>query len=183
MRPVSPVIPTDEERLSQLAMRFRSTRRDDEREKIAREYEETVERLIGTGHWDEMPPPEDQLPDDWMPSAFSEFWSNPQPDEGAVRDNAPQRYELQCPSDEVASESADTNMLTNEERLSQLAFQFRGTRREDERRKIAEEYAEAVDRLIKSGCWDEAPPPEDQLPDDYMPQAFFDFWLDPPPKR
>ena len=71
-------------------------------------------------------------------------------------------------------------VLADEERLGQLAFQFRGARRDDERRKIADEYAATVDRLIKSGCWDEAPPPEDQLPDDHMPRAFFDFWLNPP---
>lgn len=78
MRPVSPTVPTDEERLSQLARRFRGTRRDDERRKIAGEYAESVERLIKTGRWDEMPPPEDQLPDTWMPRTFSDFWSNPE---------------------------------------------------------------------------------------------------------
>ena len=73
-----------------------------------------------------------------------------------------------------------TSIWQDEERLGQLAFQFRGTRRDDERRKIVSEYAATVDRLIKSGCWREAPPPEDQLPDDCMPQSFFDFWLNPP---
>lgn len=71
---------------------------------------------------------------------------------------------------------------TDEERLGQLAFRFRGARCDDERRTIADDYSETVDRLIKSGCWDEAPAPEDQLPDAYMPRANFDFWLGPPPK-
>jgi hypothetical protein len=31
--------------------------------------------LIRSGHWHEMPAPEDQLPDAWMPSEFFEFWS------------------------------------------------------------------------------------------------------------
>lgn len=70
---------------------------------------------------------------------------------------------------------------TDEERLGQLAMQFRGTRREEERSKIAGEYADTVDRLIQSRNWHEAPAPEDQLPDDYMPRTFFDFWLNPPP--
>lgn len=79
MRPVSPIIPTDEERLSQLAMCFRSTRQDGERRKIATEYAEVVERLIKSGRWNEMPPLDDQLPDDWMSANFFDFWSNPEP--------------------------------------------------------------------------------------------------------
>jgi hypothetical protein len=33
--------------------------------------------------------------------------------------------------------------------------------------------------LINSGGWVEAPGPEDQLPDAWMPTAFFDYWLRP----
>jgi hypothetical protein len=55
-------------------------------------------------------------------------------------------------------------------------MQFRGTRENDERRTIATEYADTVERLVKSGGWHEMPPPEDQLPDDWMPQAFFAYW-------
>ena len=72
------------------------------------------------------------------------------------------------------------NIPTDAERLGQLAMRFRSTRREDERRQIAADYADAVDRLIQSGSWDEAPAPEDQLPHDYMPRACFEFWLGPP---
>lgn len=60
------------------------------------------------------------------------------------------------------------------ERLGQLAMSFRGTRRDDERRAIANEYFQAVERLIQSGNWQEVPSLEDQLPDDWMPQAFYD---------
>lgn len=70
---------------------------------------------------------------------------------------------------------------TDEERLGKLAFDFRGTRHADERRRIADEYAETVKRLVENGHWDEAPPPEDELPDDYMPKEFFDYWLGPKP--
>lgn len=80
MRPSSPIIATNEDRLSQLARRFRSTHKDDERQKIASEYAETVEQLIDSGCWDEMPPPDDQLPEEWMPPRFSDFWSDPQPE-------------------------------------------------------------------------------------------------------
>jgi hypothetical protein len=62
-------------------------------------------------------------------------------------------------------------------RLGELAMRFRGTLRETERRDIASEYAQTVEQLINSGDWDEMPPPEDQLPDDWMPIAFFDYWL------
>ncbi len=64
-----------------------------------------------------------------------------------------------------------------EERLGILAMKFRGTRDVVERKFIAGEYAETVNALISSGTWDEMPPPEDQLPDDWMPKAFFDYWL------
>jgi hypothetical protein len=55
-------------------------------------------------------------------------------------------------------------------------MQFRGTRIETERQAIADDYAQTVDRLIRSGRWHEMPPPEDQLPDDWMPTAFFEYW-------
>jgi hypothetical protein len=74
MHPFSAVPITDEERLGALAMQFRGTRRDSERQDIAKEYTQTVHRLIQSGHWHEMPSPEDQLPDDWMPREFSNFW-------------------------------------------------------------------------------------------------------------
>jgi hypothetical protein len=46
------------------------------------------------------------------------------------------------------------------------------------RRRIAWEYLDAVDRLIQSGQRQEAPLPEEQLPHDFMPAAFFAFWTD-----
>ncbi len=125
------------------------------------EYAKVVERLIEGGRWDEMPPFEDQLPDESMPPAFFEFWANPEPT--------------------ATLRLAPPIIPSDQERLGQLAFQYRGTRRADERQRIASEYADVVDRLIKSGCWNEAPASEDQLPDDRMPRAFFDFWLCPQP--
>jgi len=65
----------DEERLGGLAMKFRGTRRDAERQEIAMDYSQTVERLIRSGRWHDMPPPEDQLPDDWMSPAFFDYWT------------------------------------------------------------------------------------------------------------
>lgn len=64
------------------------------------------------------------------------------------------------------------------ERLGQLAMSFRGTRRDDERRAIANEYSQAIERLIQSGNWQEVPSLEDQLPDEWMPQAFYDYWAE-----
>jgi hypothetical protein len=62
-------------------------------------------------------------------------------------------------------------------RLGVLAMKFRGTRRDTERRDIAKDYAQTVQRLISSNCWHEMPAAEDQLPDDWMPKAFLDYWL------
>jgi len=68
-------------------------------------------------------------------------------------------------------------MSQDELRLSQLASQFRRNRQEAARQAIAREYAETVYRLIQSGTWQEAPAAEDQLPDDWMPKAFFAYWF------
>ena len=70
----SPHTSQDEERLGVLAMQFRGTRCDEERRAIARDYCQTVDRLIRTGNWHEIPSLEDQLPDEWMPEAFFEYW-------------------------------------------------------------------------------------------------------------
>ncbi|MBI3759607.1 MAG: hypothetical protein HY269_07625 [Deltaproteobacteria bacterium] len=63
----------DEQRLGSLAMEFRSSRDPGKRRHIADEYAEVVQRLIRNG-WNEMPPPEDQLPADWMPRSFDGSW-------------------------------------------------------------------------------------------------------------
>ena len=75
MTSIPPNTAQDEASLGGLAMKFRGTRLDAERRDIASDYSKTVERLIQSGRWREFPPPEDQLPDDWMPSAFFEYWS------------------------------------------------------------------------------------------------------------
>lgn len=69
--------------------------------------------------------------------------------------------------------------LQDIERLGILAAKFRGTRSDEERREIAKDYSQTVERLIQSGVWQEIPAPEDQLPDAWMPKAFFDYWLRP----
>ncbi len=60
-------------------MRFRSTRNESEREKVAGEYAQLVDRLIASGKWHETPSFEDMLPDEQMPEAFFRFWSIPVP--------------------------------------------------------------------------------------------------------
>lgn len=70
----------------------------------------------------------------------------------------------------------NSTTLQDAERLGQLAMQFRGTQADAERSEIASAYGATVDQLIKSGTWHEMPPPEDQLPDRWMPKAFFEYW-------
>jgi hypothetical protein len=60
--------------------------------------------------------------------------------------------------------------------LGVLAMRFRRTRDETTRRDIATEYAQEVQRLIGAGDWTEAPAFEDQLPLEWMPEAFFAYW-------
>ena len=68
-----------ETQLGLLAMRFRHTRDDAERDKVTAEYEQVVEKLIASGDWEEMPAFEDMLPDERMPKSFFIFWSIPAP--------------------------------------------------------------------------------------------------------
>ncbi|GEM_PF-5267232 len=68
-----------ETQLGLLAMRFRSTRDESERDKAAVEYEHVVDKLIASGKWEEIPTFEDMLPDERMPEAFFKFWSIPAP--------------------------------------------------------------------------------------------------------
>lgn len=75
MNSIPPSTAQDEERLGGLAMKFLGTRRDSERRAIATDYSQTVERLIRSGRWQEIPRPEDQLPGDWMPLAFFDYWA------------------------------------------------------------------------------------------------------------
>jgi hypothetical protein len=66
--------------------------------------------------------------------------------------------------------------------LGVLALRFRRTRAEAARRAIAAEYSREVQRLIETGTWSVAPAFEDQLPDEWMPEAFFAYWCpDAPP--
>ncbi len=75
MSSIPPVTSQDAEHLGTLAMKFRRSRLTADREAIADEYAKTVARLVAGGAWMEMPPPEDQLPDDWMPNSFADYWS------------------------------------------------------------------------------------------------------------
>jgi hypothetical protein len=69
------------------------------------------------------------------------------------------------------------NLSEDEKLLRRLAMKFRRTRDQNERQGIRSDYSKAVERLIESQSWREMPGPEDQLPSDWMPRAFFDYWL------
>jgi len=57
----------------------------------------------------------------------------------------------------LSGASLPPNIAQDEERLGGLALQFRGTRRDAERREIAKHYSQTVERLIQSGRWHDAP--------------------------
>jgi len=77
----------------------------------------------------------------------------------------------------------NTKKVPPAKQLCILAMQFRGTRDETERRSIALAYSQAVDELIAGKKWRLIPPLEDQLPDEWMPEAFFVHWSLRSPKR
>jgi hypothetical protein len=59
----------DEERLGQLAMRFRGAESDGDRHAIANDYARTLKNLLGSD-LAFVPELEDQLPDEFMPPEF-----------------------------------------------------------------------------------------------------------------
>lgn len=65
----------DEDLLGRLAMQYRRTKSPTDRQQIAKQYSDTVDRLIQSAMWHDAPPPEDQLPDADMPAAFFDFWA------------------------------------------------------------------------------------------------------------
>lgn len=73
-----------EKTLGILARDFRATRRKRTRVSIAKRYAEVVTRLVAGGRWKRIPPLEDQLPDEWMPDEFLDYWSLGRP-KGASR--------------------------------------------------------------------------------------------------
>jgi hypothetical protein len=76
---------------------------------------------------------------------------------------------------------ARQEQVSPETMLSILAMRFRSTRDEREKDAITQEYAAIVTRLIESGKWKVMPTFENQLPDERLPRAFFDYWEIPCP--
>jgi len=68
------------------------------------------------------------------------------------------------------------DIAQDEDLLGRLAMRYHRVGDRADRIQFAKEYTDVVDRLIWSGAWHNAPPPEDQLPHDDMPRAFFEFW-------
>src|SRR5207249_3267125 len=84
-------------------------------------------------------------------------------------------------SQEKAMKRARQDQIPPETMLGILAMRFRSTRDEGERDAITQEYADVVSRLIESGKWETMPTFENQLPDERLPKAFFDYWEIPCP--
>jgi hypothetical protein len=62
--------------LSTLAETFRNTKDNKTKQEIADLYQKKVNLLIETTKWDKMPPLENQLPQNWMPFEFYDYWEN-----------------------------------------------------------------------------------------------------------
>lgn len=71
-----------EQRLGELAMAFRACEAGSRRKSIAAEYSDTVDKLIRTGQWVDIPAPEDMLPDEDMPKFFFDYWMKKYPARG-----------------------------------------------------------------------------------------------------
>jgi hypothetical protein len=71
---------------------------------------------------------------------------------------------------------ASPTIAQYEDVLGRLAMRYRRAADRATRKQIAKEYSEVVDKLIKTGAWQESPPPEDQLPYADMPPAYYLYW-------
>jgi hypothetical protein len=64
-----------------------------------------------------------------------------------------------------------------DDQLGRLAMRYRRLGNASDHQEIAREYAEVLNRLIRSGAWEEAPAMEDLLPDAEMPEKFYRYWV------
>lgn len=62
------------------------------------------------------------------------------------------------------------------ETLGRLADRFRHAKSKREKTAIAKVYAMAVKDLIIEGGWTDVPTPADELPAEYMPPEYADYW-------
>jgi hypothetical protein len=96
-------------------------------------------------------------------------------------------YELRTFSGEVVltlqdySYSAALNFAQNwikdlPKELGTLAETFRTTTDNKAKQEIADFYRKRVCWLVESTKWDEMPPHENQLPQNWMPFEFYDYW-------
>jgi hypothetical protein len=60
--------------------------------------------------------------------------------------------------------SIPSSLWQAEERLGQLAMQFRGARNIADRQAIARDYSQIIEQLIESGSWNEMPAPRINSP-------------------
>ena len=60
--------------------------------------------------------------------------------------------------------------------LGRAAMKFRGNRGVHDREEAITDYAYTVRRLIETGRWELMPAFEDMLPDEHMPDEFFDHF-------
>ncbi len=72
--PIRTCISDNEAQLGALAMKFHATRDSAERDVIAKQYAKMVKELVKNSCWKEMPPPEDQLPDDLEMPESVPYW-------------------------------------------------------------------------------------------------------------
>jgi hypothetical protein len=83
----------------------------------------------------------------------------------------------------MAKEQLDSSVAKDHEHLRNLAYEFRGTDDASRRKDIKDDYALTVRRLVASGRWTEMPSPEEQLPSELMPEAYYDFLYRGPETR
>jgi hypothetical protein len=117
----------------------------------------------------------------WLYRCSSGAWTNSLPclDFAITRDAG----SADVSSEENAMKRAKEKPIPLEIMLGVLAMRFRGTRDEGERDAITREYAAVVTQLIESGKWKAMPTFENQLPDERLPKAFFDYWAIPCPQE
>ncbi len=75
------------------------------------------------------------------------------------------------------NDNFDSNIETLQMRLSDFATQYRASKNDSEEHRALTEYYKTFEQLVKINGGIIALDPDAELPDELMPKAYVDFWL------
>jgi hypothetical protein len=157
-----------EGQLATLATRFTAADSDQDREKIAERYSEVTDALFAIPSWWGEPAPDSQLPEEWMPASYRQFWAQP-PESIEARLANYRKSEQVSQYLDSEQDEGEKPLTLLECRLAALASEFRACESIEDRRKVADRYTVVYRLLEQTDSWVGEPYLDSQLPDEWMP--------------